>query len=419
MPPVRSVLVVDDDAVVLRILADQISREGYVVAPAASISEARQHLGQTSFGVVLTDQTMPELSGVDFLRLCRAIQPLASRVLVTGDFGLAEVDQALREGDIYRLLIKPWTRSDLTIAFRQAYERHELLREKERLRSEIAALRSQVENLNRQLVGLTSDRETSSGTQAGAGLRSTNEHASQQQIVPRAQLETLGELASGVAHQFNNALIPILGYVELMLEKDELLGDREKLRSYLRLVLTAAKDAAQVTDRLRAFFRQGEESNAPEPVHRKPVSPEIISSALSSGGEGGSTKEIRRALKVLIVDDDRTSREVLSLFLENDHHEVTAAASGWEALQFLQKKNYDLLVTDQEMAGMTGVALTAAVRKFGNSMPILMVTGYGELMTSSGRMPDGVDLVLNKPVTIEVLRSALVKMFPSDAVDIT
>jgi hypothetical protein len=46
-----------------------------------------------------------------------------------------------------------------------------------------------------------------------------------------------------------------------------------------------------------------------------------------------------------------------------------------------------------------------------------MVTGFGELMKSSGSIPDGVDLVLNKPVTSEALRFALIKIFPDDVVD--
>src|SRR4051794_20103811 len=146
----RLVLVVDDDAIGLRILADQIARAGYEVTPATSIAEARGHLNQTLFAVVIADQSMPELSGIEFLRECGAIQPLASRVLVTGNVGLQEVDQALREGEICRLLIKPWTRFDLISLFQQVYERYELLCEKDVLRRKIAVLEAQVTDLMRR-----------------------------------------------------------------------------------------------------------------------------------------------------------------------------------------------------------------------------------------------------------------------------
>ncbi len=117
------------------------------------------------------------------------------------------------------------------------------------------------------------------------------------------------------------------------------------------------------------------------------------------------------------MDDEKSSRDLVTLFLAADHHEVTAASSGAEALQNLRHWSYDLLVTDQGMPGMTGAALVEAVRKSGNSRPIIMLTGFGELMKSSGSIPDGVDLVLNKPVTSEALRFALIKVFPDDVVD--
>jgi len=414
----RLVLVVDDDAIVLRILADQIARAGYLVTAAASIAEARRHLGQTSFAVVVADQSMPELSGIDFLRECGAIQPLASRVLVTGNFGLPEVDRALREGEICRLLIKPWTRFDLISLFEQVFERHELLCEKQTLRSKVALLENQVANLTRR--ASRPESPAPAEQQVDPELRSTNEPSWRQmgegrdeQLVGDARLERFRKMACGVAHEFNNALIPILGYIELMLEKGQLLEDRERARDYLKLVLTAAKDANRVADRLREFCQQAEQSEAPNSaqVNQAALDPVLAGITPASG------KKVGRALKVLIVDDEKSSRDLVTLFLAADHHEVTAASSGAEALQNLGHWSYDLLVTDQGMPGMTGGALVEAVRKSGNSRPIIMLTGFGELMKSSGTIPDGVDLVLNKPVTSEALRFALIKAFPNDVVD--
>jgi CheY-like chemotaxis protein len=411
----RLVLVVDDDAIVLRILADQIARAGYIVTPAASIAEARHHLKQALFAIVVADQSMPELTGIDFLRECGAIQPLASRVLVTGTYGLPEVDRALREGEICRLLIKPWTRFDLISLFEQVYERHELLCEKETLRSKITILENQVANLTRRASRPLSP--TWGGLPGEPELQLT-QPGDEQQLVGKARLETFSKMASGVAHEFNNALIPILGYVELMLERDQLLEDRGKARHYLKLVLSAAKDANRVADRLRHFYRQAEQSEASKSVEANQAElnslfPGITQETVPSG------KKVGRVLKVLIVDDEKTSRDLVTMLLEADQHEITAASSGAEALQLLRCGSYDLVVTDQEMPKMTGAALVEAVRKSGNSKPIIMLTGFGELMKSSGSTVDGVDLVLNKPVTREALRSALIRFFPNDVVDAT
>jgi CheY-like chemotaxis protein len=414
MVPERLVLVVDDDAIVLRILADQIARAGYVVTPVASIAEARRHLNQTLFGVVVADQSMPELSGIDFLRECAAIQPLASRVLVTGNFGLPEVEHALHEGEICRLLIKPWTRFDLISLFEQVYERYELLSERETLRSKIVTLENQMASLN--LGALRPETERESAVRNGWGEVGEIADAEQLPVMEGVGRETFVRVASRVAHEFNNALIPILGYVELMLEKDQLLADKEKARQYLRLVLTAAKDANRIADRLREFYQQAEQSDAVKLVERNQAGLNSLAEGTAQP-VGSSGKRVGRALKILIVDDEKTSRDVVTLFLKADHHETTSAASGAEALQILRYDSYDLLVTDQEMTGMSGAALVEAVRKSENAPAIIMLTGFGELMKSSGSTPDGVDLVLNKPVTSEALQFALIKIFPDDVVD--
>ena len=425
MAPERLVLVVDDEAIVLRILADQISRAGYVVTPVASITEARRHIKQTLFAVVVADQSMPELSGIDFLRECATIQPLASRVLVTGNFGLPEVDQALHEGEICRLLIKPWTRFDLISLFEQVYERHELLSQREALRRKIVTLENQMANLSGRAQRSDSptvappEAEPEPDSAVKSGWSETGEIGVEHQlpVVAGVGRDTFVNMASRVAHEFNNALIPILGYVELMLEKDQLLADKEKARQYLKLVLAAAKDANRVADRLREFYQQAEQSDAAKPGELNQAELDSLSQEAAQF-DPPSGKKVGRTLKVLIVDDEKTSRDVVTYFLKADHHEITPAASGAEALEILRHGSYDLLVTDQEMPGMSGAALVEAVRKSENSPAIIMVTGFGDLMKSSGSRPAGVDLVLNKPLTSEALRLALIKIFPDDVVDV-
>jgi CheY-like chemotaxis protein len=424
MAPERLVLVVDDDAIVLRILADQIARAGYTVTPVASITEARRHIRQTLFAVVVADQSMPELSGIDFLRECATIQPLASRVLVTGNFGLPQVERALHEGEICRLLIKPWTRFDLISLFEQVYERYELLSQREALRSKIVTLESQMANLSSRALRPESPAAGTPGADPERELAVKNgwgkagEISDEQQLPPVEGVgrETFVRMASRVAHEFNNALIPILGYVELMLEKDQLLADKEKARQYLKLVLAAAKDANRIADRLREFYQQAEQSDTATPLEGNEAELESLSQKKAQSGPLVG-KKIGRALKVLIVGDEKTSRDVVTLLLGADHHEITLASSGAEAVQILRHGSYDLLVTDQEMPDMSGAALVEAVRRSENSPAILMLTGFGELMKGSESTPDGVDLVLTKPVTGEALRFALIKIFPEDVVD--
>ncbi len=68
----------------------------------------------------------------------------------------------------------------------------------------------------------------------------------------------MGQMASGVAHDFNNALSPILGSAGLLLEAPRMLDDREELIDSLKTTRTSALDAASVVRRLRGFYRGGQ-----------------------------------------------------------------------------------------------------------------------------------------------------------------
>lgn len=88
----------------------------------------------------------------------------------------------------------------------------------------------------------------------------------QQRIIQQERLHALGQMACGIAHDFNNALSPILGFTDLLLMHPEKLADDEKLRRYLKMMNTAAHDAASVVRRLREFYRQREETDIFLPV---------------------------------------------------------------------------------------------------------------------------------------------------------
>ena len=115
-------------------------------------------------------------------------------------------------------------------------------------------------------------------------------------------------------------------------------------------------------------------------------------------------------MHVLVIDDEEVARDIISLFLRNDHHEVTLASNAAEGLRAIKENNFDLVITDHAMPGMTGEAFTAAARSAGIMTPILMLTGFGELMKAAGKVPPGVSKVVNKPVTIDALRAAVAEV---------
>lgn len=113
-------------------------------------------------------------------------------------------------------------------------------------------------------VALSNAYETAERKQAEASLQESNRQlkealtelaAMQKHIVQQERLRALGQMASGVAHDFNNALSPILGFSSILLEDIAQLDDKDKVMKYLQVINTAGKDAANVVSRLREFYR--------------------------------------------------------------------------------------------------------------------------------------------------------------------
>jgi nitrogen fixation negative regulator NifL len=99
----------------------------------------------------------------------------------------------------------------------------------------------------------------------------------QQQVIQQERLRALGTMASGIAHDFNNALAAILGFSELLIYRPETLADTEKTLRFLQMMNTAAKDAGNVVNRLREFYRQREEGEVFVPVDLNHLAEEAVS----------------------------------------------------------------------------------------------------------------------------------------------
>ena len=80
----------------------------------------------------------------------------------------------------------------------------------------------------------------------------------QQQIVAQERLRAFGEMAGGIVHDFNNALMSVIGYSEMLLNDDDMLRDFKTAREFLKIMNTAGQDASQVISRLRDFYRPRE-----------------------------------------------------------------------------------------------------------------------------------------------------------------
>ena len=150
-PSPASVLIVDDEELLLLSYKEMIRREGYRVVTAPSAVEALKFLEEEPFALVLTDQNMPTLNGLEFLAQVKAIQPHSTRVLMTGMLDLSMVIDAINKGEIFRFVVKPCLREDLLATVKNAVQRYELIGQNALLQQTTQAMNRELEELNRSL----------------------------------------------------------------------------------------------------------------------------------------------------------------------------------------------------------------------------------------------------------------------------
>jgi signal transduction histidine kinase len=146
----HTLLVVDDEPDVVQSLQDLLRRE-YRVLGATRAREGLRLLHEQPVHVVMTDQRMPEISGVDFLRSVRRDCPNAIRLLFTGYADIKAVIDAINEGHVYRYITKPWDPDELLTILRQAGAQYDLLQERQRLLDDLRRKNLELEQANADL----------------------------------------------------------------------------------------------------------------------------------------------------------------------------------------------------------------------------------------------------------------------------
>lgn len=149
-PPPR-ILLLDDDEIILLAIKETLAREHYALSVFSSASAALVAVEKEHFAVIISDQRMPEMSGLDFLALSKKHQPNASRILITGVLTLNTVIDAVNKGEIFRFLAKPWIREELIATVGNGVQRFQLLEQNDRLRRDTLELNEKLIAANRQL----------------------------------------------------------------------------------------------------------------------------------------------------------------------------------------------------------------------------------------------------------------------------
>jgi DNA-binding NtrC family response regulator len=108
-------------------------------------------------------------------------------------------------------------------------------------------------------------------------------------------------------------------------------------------------------------------------------------------------------LRILIVDDEASQRELLAGFLKKQGHEVFLAGGGAEGLTRVKETRVDLVISDFKMPGMSGLELLRGVKAANPGIPFILVTAYGTVETAVQAMKEGAADYITKPLDLEEL----------------
>ena len=500
------ILVAEDDAASRAILTQILKQLGHDVVVTVDGEQAWGIFLAEDVPLLVSDWMMPSLDGLELCRRIRAENRPAYTyiILLTVLGGKANYLEAMKAG-ADDFINKPFDVDQLQARLRVA----------------------------ERILGLQRDL--------------TRLELTQEQLVRQERLRALGEMASGVVHDLNNALVPIVGYTSLLMVKTGALDDRAKVGEYLQMIATAGEDASQLVRALREFYRHRDHTEVFEPVivkelvamavsltepkwrvqtqaagrtirlvteledagvvdgnsaELRDVFTNLIFNAVDAMPEGGTltlrarldratsssvteiadsgigmTPEVQRRcfepffttkgqggtglglarvygiiqrhhgtidiesqvgrgttirirlplrtsderagatrvlsgvevrpLRVLLVEDEPVPRQVVERLLVGDGHTVQTARNGLEALEKFQTGWFDAVVTDHAMPEMSGAELALMIKRLAPRKPVIvMLTGVADVLDAKDK-PPGVDVIIDKPITLPALREAL------------
>ncbi|MAE95489.1 MAG: two-component system response regulator [Deltaproteobacteria bacterium] len=153
-----TVLFVDDEVNILKALQRLLRHEGWTVLTASRGQEALELLQKHETQVVVSDQRMPEMSGVELLSCVRERHPNLVRMMLTGYTEINVAVDAINHGEIYRLITKPWNDEELKATLRQAFDHYALKNEIKRLNHVTREQNLRLQDMNKNLEGKVRER---------------------------------------------------------------------------------------------------------------------------------------------------------------------------------------------------------------------------------------------------------------------
>jgi response regulator RpfG family c-di-GMP phosphodiesterase len=161
----HSILCVDDEKNILNSLRRLLRQENYNLLTASSGAEGLKLLEETHVQLVISDQRMPEMSGVDFLSQVREKYPEIIRIILSGYTDVNSITEAINKGHIYKFILKPWDDQNFFLEIRQALQKYDLIEDNQRLHQQVLRQNEELKRMNENLEQIVAARTSELGLQ--------------------------------------------------------------------------------------------------------------------------------------------------------------------------------------------------------------------------------------------------------------
>ncbi len=195
-----TVLLVDDEEIILHYLKRSIRNEGYEIITAPSGKEAIEIIKEKDIAVIVTDVTMPGMRGIELLKHLKEHSPDTFRIVLTGNTDTQSAVDAINKGEAHRFINKPWDDDILKQTIREGIDRYTLVSKIKELNALVLRQRDELKKMNALLEDKVRERRAKSGGNKEPTVRSYVKI-----------IETLSHAVNGKASHADNQPMRVAG----------------------------------------------------------------------------------------------------------------------------------------------------------------------------------------------------------------
>jgi len=365
-------LVIDDEPAIAAALQRDLSAAPFTIVAQTDAEAARDLLATESFDVVLTDNLMPNLTGMELMQAVKAQHPEMRRIMLTGQTDLEDAVRAMNEGVIHRFLTKPWKRTELLQVLieeldqlkRWQSERKALTQLLEIARKRAGTVNSAKRQLKeaRTELFLYKEGPDLAKMRISAQLRGqTIVHVEPNQDISRLLAETLKKAGIPKVHAVATGsaaleLIKSLQKVDIVLCEwnlpdykaldflEALRDERSPASRAVCMVLTTRENR----DSVEAALRGGADQYLLKPFHPRVLVQrldELVTKKHSERLEG-RIRELK-PLTIIVANAEQERRmEIQAVLANSGIQNIALADSGQKALRWILAKQPDVVIYD-------------------------------------------------------------------------